>query len=130
MEHKMQIFDKNNPMSNFVKSDDILSDMRKIIETSRKSAYQAVNVALIQRNWLIGHRIAEEELGDDGRAEYGLEIIKKLSKELTDTYGKGFTKTICIVFILSIKHFRKFSTHCVENLRRSFRGRITAHYCK
>ena len=79
MEHKMPIFDKNNLMSNFVKSDDILSDMRGIIETSRESAYQAVNVTLIQRNWLIGYRIAEEELGGDGRAEYGLEIIKNLS---------------------------------------------------
>ena len=93
MDHKMQIYGQNNLMSNFVKSDDILSDMRGIIETSRESAYQAVNVALIQRNWLIGYRIAEEELGGDGRAEYGMEIIKKLSKELTDEYGKGFTKT-------------------------------------
>ena len=69
MDHKMQIYGQNNLMGNFVKSDDILSDMRGIIETSRESAYQAVNVALIQRNWLIGYRIAEEELGGDGRAE-------------------------------------------------------------
>ena len=93
MDHKMQIYGQNNLMSNFVKSDDILSDMRGIIETSRESAYQAVNVALIQRNWLIGYRIAEEELGGDGRAEYGMEIIKKLSKELMAEYGRGFTKS-------------------------------------
>ena len=93
MDHKMQIYEQNNLMSNFVKSDDILSDMRGIIETSRESAYQAVNVALIQRNWLIGYRIAEEELGGDGRAEYGMEIIKKLSKELMAEYGRGFTKS-------------------------------------
>ena len=67
--------------------------MRGIIDSARLSAYQAVNAALVQRNWLIGYRIAEEELKGDRRESYGAEIIKKLSKELTDEYGKGFTKT-------------------------------------
>ena len=43
----------------FVESSrDILQDMRSIIEVARDSAYQAVNVALVQRNWLLGRRIA------------------------------------------------------------------------
>ena len=45
---------------------------------------------LIQRNWLIGYRIAEEEFEGENRAEYGANIIKRLSKELTTLYGKGF----------------------------------------
>ena len=68
-------------------------DMCSIIESSQKAAYQAVNTALVQRNWLIGYRIAEEELQGEGRAEYGAEIIKGLARELTAEYGKGFTKT-------------------------------------
>jgi len=84
---------------------DILQDMRKIIEASRKTAYQAVNVALLRRNWLLGKRIAEEELKGNGRAEYGLEIIKKLSKELTGEYGKGFTKTNLYTFYQFYKTF-------------------------
>ena len=48
---------------------------------------------LVQRNWLIGRRIAEEELTQNGRAEYGLAVIKSLSKSLTKKYGNGFTKT-------------------------------------
>ena len=48
---------------------------------------------LSQRNWLIGYRIAEEELKGENRAEYGANVIKQLSKELTKLYGKGFTKT-------------------------------------
>ena len=67
--------------------------MCSIIESSQKAAYQAVNTALVQRNWLIGYRIAEEELQGEGRAEYGAEIIKGLARELTAEYGKGFTKT-------------------------------------
>lgn len=77
----------------YLNSGDILKDMRSIIETSRASAYQAVNYALIQRNWLIGRRIAEEEMRKDGRAEYGLEVIKQLSDQLSQEYGKGFDRT-------------------------------------
>ena len=60
---------------------------------SQKAAYQAVNTLLVQRNWLIGYRIAEEELGGDERSEYGLEVIKKISKELTQRYGKGYDRS-------------------------------------
>jgi len=38
-------------------------------------------------------RISEEILGGESRAEYGAEIVKKLSKFLTGRYGKGFTKS-------------------------------------
>ncbi len=80
-------------MSNFIKTDDIFQDMCEIIESSREAAHRAVNIALVQRNWLIGYRIASEELQGEERAEYGMEIIKNLSKELTKVYGKGFTKS-------------------------------------
>ena len=43
-------------------SDDLLQDARDIIDSSRERAYQAVNEALVRRNWLLGRRIAEEEL--------------------------------------------------------------------
>lgn len=80
-------------LENYKKSDNIVSDMQSIIDASQRQALQAVNTALVQRNWLIGYRIAEEELKGEGRAEYGLTVIKSLSKELTKIYGKGFTKT-------------------------------------
>lgn len=89
----------------YTNTGDILRDMCEIIEVSRKSAYQAVNLALVRRNWLLGRRIAEEELNGDSRAEYGLKIIKKLSKELTDEYGRGFTKTNLYNFYLFYKTF-------------------------
>ena len=41
----------------------------------------------------MGYRIAEETLNGNRRAEYGIEVIKKLSKELIKLYGKGFTKS-------------------------------------
>ena len=101
MENDLVNIGQNSIMSSYVKSDDILKDMCGIIESSRKAAYQAVNSALVQRNWLIGYRIAEEELQGDNRAEYGASIIKKLAKELTAEYGKGYTKT-------NLYHFYSF----------------------
>lgn len=87
-----------NTMVKYVKTDDILVDMRHIIDASQEQAYRAVNLALLQRNWLIGYRIAEEELKGEDRAEYGAGVIQKLSRELTDIYGRGYTKSTLYSF--------------------------------
>ena len=92
MENKLQNAGQNSIMDSFVKTDDILKDMCGIIESSQKAAHQAVNTLLVQRNWMIGYRIAEEEFGGQERSEYGLHVIKKLSKELTNRYGKGYDR--------------------------------------
>lgn len=78
-----------------------------IIESSRNNAYKAVNMALIQRNWLIGYRIAEEELKGESRAEYGASVIKKLSDNLQTIYGKGFTKSNLYSFYSFYKAYPK-----------------------
>lgn len=95
----------------------ILNDVQKIIEVSQKEAYRSVNTILSQRNWLIGYRIAEEELAGEKRAEYGANIIKKLSKVLTEKYGKGFTKTNLYSFYSFYKYFPEiFHTACGKSL--------------
>ena len=93
MENRLIYDGPNSIMSDFIKTDDILKDMCGIIESSQKAAYQAVNIALVRRNWLLGYRIASEEMRGKERAKYGAEIIKKLAKELSAEYGKGFTKS-------------------------------------
>lgn len=92
-------------MANYVKTDDIFKDMCGIIESSRKVAYQAVNTALVHRNGLLGYRIASEELQGEKRAEYGTEVIKKLSQELMKDYGKGFDYSSLYKFVRFYKAF-------------------------
>ena len=75
---------------NYVQSDDISQDIKTIIETAQMQVQSAVNTTLIIRNWLIGKRINEEILLGEERAGYGSKIIKNLSLELLDNYGKGF----------------------------------------
>ncbi len=72
--------------------DGLYKDSCSIIEQAKNSAYRLVNETLIKRNWLLGMRIQCEVLKDN-RAEYGERIIVKLSKVLSEKYGKGFTKT-------------------------------------
>lgn len=83
----------------------VLQDVCYIIDSAKKYAYQSVNIALVQRNWLIGYRIAEEELKGNDRADYGVEVIKKLSKELTREYGKGFDRSNLYRFLNFYKNF-------------------------
>ena len=82
--------EKNQEYIKYQNTNDIFEDVSIIIESARDYAYKSVNTTLLKRNWLIGQRIAEEELKGEGRADYGVEVIKKLSKRLTDEYGKGF----------------------------------------
>lgn len=93
MGSKLMDANQNSIVNDFVRTDDILKDMCGIIESSQKAAYQAVNTALIRRNWLLGYRIASEEMQGEERAKYGAEIIKKLAKDLSAEYGKGYTKS-------------------------------------
>ena len=67
----------------------LFQDACQIIEQAQVAAYRAVDVTLIKRNWLLGLRIQHEVLKDK-RAEYGEQVVKNLSKSLTDRYGKGF----------------------------------------
>ncbi len=66
------------------------NDLSSIIESSRKSAYQMVDRILVIRNWLLGKRIAEEELSGTHADRYGEKIVSELAKTLTEQYGKGF----------------------------------------
>lgn len=115
----------NSIMNNFQKTDNILNDVKSIIEVSQKEAYRAVNTILSQRNWLIGYRIAEEELEGENRAEYGAKIIKKLSKELTQKYGKGYDRSNLYHYLRFYKAFPQI----VDTVSRQSYIRLTwSHY--
>lgn len=100
--------EKTNNNFNIIKyqnTENVLEDVCTIIDSAKNYAYQSINIALVERNWLIGYRIAEEELKGNARAEYGVEIIKKLSKELTKQYGKGFELRNLYYFLQFYKTF-------------------------
>lgn len=97
--------DNNSMIIKYQKTDNVLEDVCSIIDSAKDFAYNTVNIALVERNWLIGYRIAEEELKGNNRADYGIEVIKKLSKDLTKQYGKGFDRSNLYRFLSFYKNF-------------------------
>lgn len=78
----------------YIKTQNLLTDTRTIIETAKQTAYRSVNIVLVQRNWLLGKRIAEEQLGSQTREElYGQNIITNLAHQLTAEYGSGYDRS-------------------------------------
>lgn len=101
----------------YTKTDNILTDAKNIIDSAKSYAIKSVNWTLVQRNWLLGERIALEELKGENRAEYGKKVIKKLSKQLTEIYGSGFTKTNLYNFYNFYKTYADiFHTVCGKSL--------------
>ena len=103
---------------NYIKSENLLQDAKIIIDTAQDYAYKAVNFALVKRNWLLGKRIAEEELPGDERAEYGSKIICRLSDELTALYGKGFDRSTLYKFVRFYKFFPQIVDSASPQLER------------
>lgn len=82
---------KNGDLITYTKTDDIFTDAKLIVTIARKRAYKAADTSLIMQNRLLGKRLAEEVLEGEDRAKYGAGVIKNLSKQLTQEFGKGFT---------------------------------------
>lgn len=101
----LEKLDINSMIIKYQNTDNVLEDVCTIIESAKDYAYHSVNLALVERNWLIGYRIAEEELKGESRASYGTEIIKNLSKDLTQKYGKGFDRSNLYHFLSFYKNF-------------------------
>lgn len=83
MAEKLKISEKTIITTSYAKTDNIIEDIRTIIQSARSGAYDALNAVIIRKNWLIGKRIVEEEQQGSDRAEYGAHIISELSKNLT-----------------------------------------------
>jgi len=67
----------------------LIVDIKTLIEQSKQQIAIAVNSAITMLYWQIGSRIKIDIL-QNRRAEYGQEVIKQLSVELTKQYGKGW----------------------------------------
>ena len=84
----MNEIDKSNQtLSN---SSHLFAEIREVLVTARRTAYKAVNFAMVTAYWNVGRLIVEDEQQGNTRAEYGKAILADLSKRLTDEFGKGF----------------------------------------
>ena len=68
----------------------IFEEIKGLITTSRNRVYTVVNTEMLNLYWNIGKIIMEIQKGNE-RANYGDEVLEKLSKKLTIEFGKGFS---------------------------------------
>jgi predicted nuclease of restriction endonuclease-like (RecB) superfamily len=78
-------------MFNIVSLKALFTKIASIIETSRRTAYTAVNAEMVLMYWNIGEVIKTDILGN-GKAEYGKAVLAELGKNLTLQYGRGFSE--------------------------------------
>ncbi|HYM60706.1 MAG TPA: PDDEXK nuclease domain-containing protein [Thermoanaerobaculia bacterium] len=60
-----------------------------MIESARQQVAQVVNAGMTMLYWRIGRRIREDVLKNE-RAEYGMEIVSALGRQLSAEFGRGF----------------------------------------
>lgn len=72
---------------------DIFIRVSSIIDTTRGVIAKAVNVGMVGAYWQIGKEIVDEEQKGKSRAEYGKRIVEKLSRQLTEKYGAGWSSS-------------------------------------
>ncbi len=72
--------------------DSILTNVAELLEQARRLSARSVNAIMTATYWEIGRQIVEVEQGGEGRAEYGKELLKRLSTDLTKRFGRGFSE--------------------------------------
>jgi len=71
----------------------LISRIGILLQNARAKAVQQVNTVLVATYWEIGKYIVEYEQGGKEKAEYGSDLLNRLSKDLTLAYGKGFSRS-------------------------------------
>ena len=79
----------NNTMPS---SNSLYTQVSELIQEARKQVASQVNTALLATYWNVGRLIVEDEQNSEHRAEYGKQVLKELSKRLTEAFGKGFSR--------------------------------------
>lgn len=69
----------------------LLQNVGDTLEQGRQRIVSAVSSAMVRTYWEIGRQIVEYEQNGREKAEYGSNILPRLSRDLTDRYGKGFS---------------------------------------
>ncbi len=74
-----------------VVSKSLVADVRSLILAARHGVARTLNVGLVMLYWEIGRRIGKDIL-KERRAEYGEQVVCKLSAQLEGEFGRGFSR--------------------------------------
>ena len=88
---------KTNLIEEVKNKDTIINNMymqiSNIITSNKNKMIYQMNNTLVENNFMIGKIIVENEQNGNIRAEYGKEILNKLSKKLSNKFGSGYSRS-------------------------------------
>jgi predicted nuclease of restriction endonuclease-like (RecB) superfamily len=79
----------------------LFHQVAELLQNARQQVLRAVNSTMTFTYFEIGRMIVEEEQNGKDRAEYGKQVLKGLSEQLTTEFGKGFS-------LVNLENMRKF----------------------
>ncbi|WP_269224617.1 PDDEXK nuclease domain-containing protein [Flavobacterium sp. IMCC34518] len=78
-------------MSENLQNKVLFSQVVELLQNARQQVLRTVNSTMVYTYFEIGRMIVEEEQNGKDRAEYGKQLLKGLSQQLTKEFGKGFS---------------------------------------
>lgn len=118
-------------MSDGLQNKVIFQQVAELLQNARQQVLRTVNSTMTITYFEIGRIIVEEEQNGKNRAEYGKQLLKGLSQQLTKEFGKGFSidvlerirkfyliysKSATLLRILEIKNSATLSRNSEENI--------------
>lgn len=82
--HKTSVLKKSN-------YNDLVQSIGSLIQSARMQVVQAINTEMVNLYWEVGKHIVEYEQEGSDRAKYGEGLIERLSLDLGEQFGKGFS---------------------------------------
>lgn len=98
----------------------LINEIGDFLEKGRKESFRKVNSILVLTYWKIGRRIVKFEQMGNERAEYGSNLLNRLSKDLKIRFGSGFSRR-------NILNMRKF--YLIFQKRQTLSAKLSwSHY--
>lgn len=88
-------------MSENLQNKVLFSQVVELLQNARQQVLRTINTTMVCTYFEIGRMIVEEEQNGKERAEYGKQLLKGLSEQLTNEFGKGFS-------LRNLEQIRKF----------------------
>lgn len=87
--------------------ENLIKDLRKIIESSRNTIYRQVNTELLKMYLCIGEKISESLNNKTRNAEKRM-TITSISKDLSKEYGKGYSRRNLSLMLIFYTKYKKW----------------------
>jgi len=105
-----------------LENNEIVSEIREILNQTRNTITQTINYEMLMAYWNIGRIIVKNEQIGLSKASYGKQLLKTISKDLTNQLGKGFS-------VSNLQYMRRFYLN-FQNQQTVSVKLSWSHYCE